>query len=108
MATWKSFVVRHRVEEAEQARQDMVVERCVRRMQQMTHVRVFDRWYEAVQEVKEMRVKVNVVLKRWQTREYVNPSYYIPVLPYLHLRTPAIHVYTIYTPNTPLNALQTP
>ena len=69
MATWKSFVVRHRVEEAEQARQDMVVERCVRRMQQMTHVRVFDRWYEAVQEVKAMRGKVNKVLSRWKALE---------------------------------------
>ena len=49
-------------------RQEAVVERCVRRMQQMSHARVFGRWYEAVQEIKAMRHKVNVVLKRWQTR----------------------------------------
>ena len=50
-------------------RQEAVVERCVRRMKQMTHARIFGRWYEAVQEVKAMRVKVAKVLTRWKAAE---------------------------------------
>ena len=114
-ATWKVFVIWQQQDETEKARQNAVVERCVRRMQQMSHARVFGRWYEAVQEVKAMRHKMGIVLGRWNRRglcgaleswvrkyllyksDYTSYKYlYTFIAIYTHLCTPVIHVYAPY------------
>ena len=53
----------------QETRNSAILEKCTRRMRQLTHARTFSRWADAVREAKTLRHKVKTSLVRWQRRE---------------------------------------
>jgi hypothetical protein len=53
----------------QETRNSAILEKCTRRMRQLTHARTFSRWANAVREAKTLRHKVKTSLVRWQRRE---------------------------------------